>query len=137
MYGTIRQAIIDKINSNAITKIEVAYRTDRSEIDGYPCALVFPTENQSDYHQTGSGSNKETYFFTIRILYPFTEGQEEADIALEEALDELIVAFRSRNVLGSAADWVEPVPGKWGYQTRGDGQFRVGEVNIKVVKYVE
>jgi hypothetical protein len=136
MYGTIRQSIIDLLNGESITKIEKAYRTDRSEIEGYPAALVFPTENQSDYHETGSGSNKETYIFTIRILYPFTEGQEEADIALEESLDELIVKFRERNVLGSAADWVEPVPGKWGYQTRGDGQFRVAEMNIKVVKYV-
>lgn len=137
MYSSIRTAIIGLINSDAIEKIEVAYRTDRSEISGYPAALVFPSEHEADYHQTGAGQNKETYIFTIRILYPFTEGQEEADLALEEALDEMIDALRDRNVLGSAADWVEPVPGKWGYQSRGDGTMRVAELNVRCVKYVE
>lgn len=137
MYGAIRQAIIDVLNGESITKIEVAYRTDRSEVDGYPCALVFPSEHEADYHQTGSGNNKETYIFTIRILYPFVDGQEAADIALEEATDEIIAAFRERDVLGSAADWVEPVPGRWGYQQRGDGTMRIAELNIKAVKYIE
>lgn len=137
MYQTIRQAIIDLLNSEAISKIQVAYRTDRSKIDGYPAALVFPAEHEADYHQTGAGNNRETYIFTIRILYPFTEGQEDADIALEEATDEIIGALRDRSVLGSAADWVDPVPGKWGYQDRGDGTMRVAELNVRCVKYIE
>ena len=137
MYAIIRQAIIDLLNSEAISKIEVAYRTDRSKVEGYPCALVFPSEHEADFHQTGSGNNKETYVFTIRILYPFVEGQEEADIALEEATDEIIAALRDRSVLGSASDWVIPVPGKWGYQDRGDGIMRVAELNVKCVKYIE
>jgi hypothetical protein len=137
MYATIRQAIIDLINSESIEKIEVAYRTDRSEISGYPAALVFPSEHEADYHQTGAGANKEIYIFTIRILYPFTEGQEEADLALEEALDEMIGVLRDRNALGAAADWVEPVPGRWGYQSRGDGTMRVAELNVRCVKYIE
>lgn len=138
MYQAIRTALIGLINSDAIEKIEVAYRTDVSKIDGYPCAIVFPSEHEADYHQTGAGNNKETYVFTIRILYPFsTEGQEEADLALEEALDEMIGALRDRNVLGSAADWVEPVPGRWGYQDRGDGTMRIAELGVRCVKYVE
>lgn len=137
MYQAIRQALIDLLNGESITKIEVAYRTDRSKIDGFPCALVFPAEHEADYHQTGSGNNKETYIFTIRILYPFTEGQEDADLALEEATDEIIAALRDRNVLGAAADWVAPVPGRWGYQARGEGQMRVAELNVRAVKYVE
>lgn len=148
MYKKIRQAIIDHLNSDVITKIAVAYRTDRSEIAGYPAALVFPAEHEADYFQTGGGSNKETYIFTIRILYPFTEGQEEADLALEEAVDELIRNFRNRdslgiekddegNDIGSVVDWIEPVPGRWGYQDRGNGTMRIAELNIRCVKYVE
>ena len=137
MYSTIRQALIDLLNGESITKIEVAYRTDRSQIAGYPAALVFPAEHEAEYHQTGSGNNKETYVFTIRILYPFTEGQEDADLALEEATDEIIGALRDRSVLGNAADWVVPVPGKWGYQDRGDGIMRVAELNVRCVKYIE
>lgn len=137
MYATIRQALIDLINSESVSKIQVAYRTDRSEIAGYPAALVFPSEHESDWHQTGVADRKETYTFTIRVLYPFTEGQEEADIALEEALDELVGVFRNSSVLGNAADWVIPVPGRWGYQDRGNGQVRVAELNIRAVVYVE
>lgn len=138
MYGAIRQAIIDLINSESIEKIQAAYRTEASSISGYPAALVFPAEHTADYHDTAPGRNKETYIFTIRILYPFAaEGQEEADIALEEAVDELIGAFRDRSALGAAADWVEPVPGRWGYQQRGDGTMRVAELNIRAVKYIE
>lgn len=137
MYGAIRQAIIDLLNSETITKIEAAYRTDSSKIDGFPAALVFPAEHEADYYQTGAGQNKETYIFTIRILYPFTEGQEEADLALEEAVDEIITALRDRNVLGDAATWVAPVPGRWGYQTRGEGQMRIAELNVRAIKYVE
>ena len=137
MYSTIRQAIIDKLNSEEVSKVEVAYRTDRSQIDGYPAAIVAPNEHEADYHQTSPASNREVYIFTIRLLYPFTEGQETADLALEEALDELIAVFRDRSVLGAAADWVAPVPGVWGYQDRGDGVYRVAELKIRAIKYVE
>lgn len=137
MFGAIRQAIIDVLNSEEVTKIEAAYRTARSDIEGYPSAEVFPSENEADFHQTSPGSNRETYIFTIRVLYPFTEGQEDADLALEEALDELLETFRERSILGSAADWVDPVPSIWGYQDRGNGTMRVAELKIRAVKYID
>jgi hypothetical protein len=34
MFSTIRTAIIDKINDD-LTKIQVAYRSDRSTFEGY------------------------------------------------------------------------------------------------------
>lgn len=136
MYESIRTAILNVINTNS-TKVAVAYRTDRSEIDKYPAALVIPSENEADYLQTAPATNKETYVFTIRLLYPFVDGQDAADIALEKALDELIAIFRNRRILGSAADWVAPVPSRWGYQDRGDGKYRVGELTIRAIKFVE
>lgn len=138
MYQKIRQAIIDKINSESVTKIAQAFRTDSSKIEKYPVALVFPTDQESDYHQTSPESNKETYIFTIRVLYPFTQGQEAADLALEQALDELLTVFRDRNALSaSTADWVHPVPSVWGYQDRGTGTMRVAEMKLRVVKYFD
>lgn len=136
MYGTIRQAIITFLQSDAIDKIKAAYRTDRSKLGAVPAAIVFPSEHEADYFQTGGG-NKETYIFTIRVLYPFTEGQEDADLALEEALDQIIDGLRTRDVLDLGTSWVEPVPGKWGYQTRGEGNYRVAELNVRVIVYVE
>lgn len=136
MFGAIRTAIIEVLNEQS-SKVKFAYRTDRSSIEGYPAALVAPNEIEADYHQTSPASNRETYIFTIRLLYPFTEGQETADLALEEALDEVIGIFRDRSVLGAAADWVAPVPGVWGYQDRSDGTYRVAELKIRAIKYVE
>jgi len=140
MYSAIRTAIINKINSDA-TRVKAAYRTDRSSIDAYPAALVSPTQNDADYNETAPGTNKELYVFTIRLLYPFTEGQENADLALEQALDELIGIFRDRDALGTiegaGASWVVPVPSVWGYQDRGDGTYRVAELKIQVRIYVD
>lgn len=136
MFGAIRQAIITKIN-DASEKVAVAYRTDRSTLDQFPAAIVAPAENEADYHQTAPQNNREVYVFTIRLHYPFTEGQDTADIALEEALDELLDIFRDRTALGNAADWIEPVPSVWGYQDRGNGIMRVAEMKLRAVKYIE
>jgi hypothetical protein len=137
MYSTFRQAIIEKINSSDLDGIAQAYRTDRSSIAKFPAALVFPTESSAEYFETAPGSNKETYNFTVRVIHPFVEGQEKADLAIEKALDQLITVFRDRNALGpGVADWVTPVPSIWGYQDRGTGQARIGEIRLSVVKHV-
>lgn len=135
MYETIRTAIINVINSES-ERVAEAYRTDRSQLDKYPAAIVTPSEQQADYNETAPSSSKETYVFTIRLHYPFTEGQDTADIALEKAIDELISIFRDKTILGSVADWIQPVPSVWGYQDRGNGIMRVAEFKIRAVKYV-
>lgn len=136
-FAEIRQALIDKLNTPGVKNIKAAYRTDRSEISAYPAALVIPSDNEAEYHETSPGSNRDIFNFTIRILYPFVEGQETADLALEAAVDELLELFHSRNVLGSVCDWVTPVPSTWGYQDRPNGTFRVAELRIKAVKHVD
>lgn len=138
MFESIRQAIIDLINSPTVKHIKVAYRTDRSQVDGFPAAVVFPTEMQADYHQTSPASNKETYIFTVRIIMPFTEGQDAADIKLEKAVDELITLFRDRDALGAGVvDWIAPVPSTWGYQDRSNGVNRIAQLNIQATKHVD
>ena len=136
MVKEIRAAIISVINNDPAKKVQVAYRTNRSEVEGYPAAIVFPSEVQADYHETAPRTNQETYIFTIQLIYPFTEGQEKADLALEEAADEIMTLFRDRNILGAAADWVKPVPSVWGYQDRGNGIMRVAEVKLQAVKII-
>lgn len=135
MIQAIRQAIITVLNEQA-ENVQAAYRTNRSDIAGYPAALVFPSEVQADYHETAPKTNQETYIFTIQLLYPFTEGQEAADLALEQAADEVLAIFRDRNILGTAADWVKPVPSVWGYQDRGNGIMRVAEIRLQAVKII-
>lgn len=135
MFSTIRTAIINKINSPSITKIQVAYRTDRSSLDGFPAAVVSPSENEADYHSTGS--DRRTYAFKIRVYYPIKDeaDQDGADIALEEALDEMIDVFSTRSALGSACDWIEPVPSVWQYEERADGLYRMAELTLRCVVY--
>ena len=137
MFTEIRQAIIDKLNSNDVQNIMEAHRTNQSKFASYPAAVVFPTQSESDYHETAPGSNKETYIFTVRIFYPFIEGQEKADLAIEKSLDELIALFRSRDALGAGvADWIRPVPSVWGYEDRSTGTMRVAELKIEATKHV-
>jgi hypothetical protein len=135
MFSTIRTAIIDKINSPAITKIQVAYRSDRSTFSGFPAAVVSPSENQSDYSSTAD--DRRAYVFKIRVYYPVQSESEQdtADIALEEALDEMINAFRQRGSLGTACDWVEPIPSVWQYEERGESIYRMAELTLRCIKY--
>jgi uncharacterized protein (DUF2336 family) len=135
MFSTIRTAIIDKLNSEDITKIQVAYRTDRATLDGFPAAVVSPSENEADYASTAN--DRRVYAFKIRVYYPFTTEteQDDADMALEEALDEMLDAFNTRGALGTACEWVEPIPSVWQYEERGDSTYRVAELTLRCIKY--
>ena len=135
MFGIIREKIIGVVNN--AQKIEEAYRTARSSFSGFPAAVVTPSSNEAAYNTTASESNKETYIFTVRLYYPFTDGQDTADIALEQAIDEPIDTFRQRDVLAIGNAWVEPVPSIWGYQTTSQGDMRIAELSIRVKVYVE
>jgi hypothetical protein len=134
MFSTIRTAIIDKIN-NDLTKIQVAYRTDRSTLEGFPAAVVSPSENEADYASTSN--DRRTYAFKIRVYYPIKDESEQdgADIALEEALDEMLDAFSTRGALGSACDWIEPIPSVWQYEERDAGLYRMAELTLRCITY--
>lgn len=135
MFSTIRTAIIDKLNGESITKIQVAYRTDRATLEGFPAAVVSPSENEADYASTAN--DKRVYAFKIRVYYPFkTEAEQDAaDIALEEALDEMLDAFTQRGALGTACMWIEPVPSVWQYEERADGTYRMAELTLRCITY--
>lgn len=134
MFSTIRTAIIDKIN-NDLTKIQVAYRTPRTNLEGFPAAVVSPSQNEADYASTAS--DRRVYAFKVSIYYPMkTEAdQDPAEMALEEALDEMIDAFSTRQALGTACDWVEPVPSVWNDVIIGDGTYREAEITLRCIVY--
>ncbi len=134
MFSTIRTAIIDKINDD-LTKIQVAYRTDRSTLDGFPAAVVSPSENEADYASTAS--DRRVYAFKIRIYYPIKDEfeQDSAEIALEEALDEMLDVFSTRGALGTACDWLEPIPSVWQYEERDAGLYRMAELTLRCITY--
>jgi hypothetical protein len=135
MWETIRAKILEVITENAET-IQEAHRTLVSNITGWPVAMVYPTEDQNDYHNTAPASDKDTYVFIIRVLYPFVEGQDAADIAIGNALDELKTIFKNHGVLDEAGvTMLRPVPSTWGYVDTANGRMRAGDLKLQCVVY--
>lgn len=135
MIKDIRQAIIDKIEAEA-TQIQAVYRT-KSTFEGFPAAVVLPSDSESDFGTTQD--DRYAFVFRIRVYYPMNQEneQEQAEIALEEALDELIDIFKARNSLVSVCDWVAPLPFAWGEETVGDGVYRTASITLRCIKYID
>jgi len=133
-FKDIRAAIVAKLDE--LTKVQKTYGYDPSTIEGIPAVIVSPSDNEADY---GSTSNDRIVFvFKLRAYYTIEKESEEdeAETALEEVVDEILTAFKERNVLGSACDWVEPAPSIWEYESRGEAVYRVAELTLRCVKYV-
>jgi hypothetical protein len=133
-FSNIRQAIIGILDD--AENIQKAYSTPRSLLDGYPAAVVEPSENQADWGSTST--DRRVYVFRVTVYYPMKDqdSEEASELALEKALDEIVDTFSKRNILGSAADWVEPVPGAWAYEERGETMYRIGTVTLRCITYV-
>lgn len=133
-FKSIKAAIITALGSSEL--IQSAYDYERSTFEGFPATIVVPTDNDAEY---GSNTNDRIEFvFKVRSYYPIPdEGEHDAaEDALTDVVDELLTLFSSRDVLGSACDWVEPAPSVWQYEERGEGVYRVAEITLKCVKYV-
>lgn len=133
-FKDIRAAIV--AIAGALTKVQESYGYEPSTIEGIPAVIVSPSDNEADY---GSTSNDRLVFtFKLRAYYTIADESESevAETALEEVVDEILTAFRQRDVLGSACDWVEPAPSVWEYETRGEAVYRVAEITLRCVKYV-
>ena len=134
MWQEIRQKILDVIQDKS-TLLQAVYRTDRSKFDGYPAAIISPSENEADYEDTSK--DKLTFVFTVTVFQSIADvGEDQADITLEQVVDELLTIFLDRTVLGTTVEWVEPVNSRWGYQDRPDGQVRVAELKLRCRKYL-
>lgn len=133
-FKDIRAAIVAKIN--AMSTPAICYGYDKSIFDELPAVIVIPSGNESDYSDTDR--DKVTFVFRVRAYYDVTgEGNyDEAEVALEEVVDEMLSDFREKNALGSACDWVIPAPSAWEYEVRDDKVYRVAEITLKCVKHI-
>lgn len=134
-FAVIRSKIVEVIEAIPNSPIQEVSRVEKSFFNGYPAVCLSPTALEADYHETNRTSERRTYVFRLRAYYPFVEGQEDAEIKLEEVIDLLLATFQNKAVLGTAADWVIPIPAVWGYQKRGDGEMRIAELVLQVVKH--
>lgn len=134
-FKDIRAAIKKVIDDQVNTK-QVVYNYERSTFAGFPAIVVAPSENEADY--ASSQKDRLAFVFKIRAYYEIAgeDSHSAAETNLEAVLDELLTVFKSREVLGVACDWVEPIPGTWYYEERGEGLYRVVEMTLKCVKYV-
>lgn len=138
LFATLRPAIAARIVAQC-PLLQNVYPTDRSQVDGYPYAVVTPSESTADFHEAGNGSKTIDAVFTVRVAYPIdgegSPGQEAVDLAMDQAVDQLLTAFLDSNALGSVCEWVRPAPSAWGYVQRENGVLRTAEVKLFCRKY--
>ena len=134
-FKEIRAAIVTKLGD--IETIQESYGYDKSTFSGFPAVIVVPSDNEADYGS--SQKDRLVFVFKLRAYYIIKKESDTgtAETALEKVVDEILTDFRDRNVLGSACDWVEPMPSVWEYETRGEAVYRVAEITIRCVKYVK
>lgn len=134
-FQDIITAIQSIIEAQA-SKVAIVYPYERSTMEEFPSLIIAKSDNEADF---GSTTNDRIGFvFKLRVYYPVPEEGEHADaeLALTEAIDELLTIFRVKNVLGDACDWVNPVPSIWYYESRSEAVYRVGEITLNCTKYV-
>jgi hypothetical protein len=132
-FKDIREAIRVVVATSDL--LQNVYKNDVSTFDGIPCAVIVPSDNEADY--SSDSSDRVVFAFKIRLYYIIENesAMADAEVALEEVVDDLLTKLRDRDALGSACDWVEPVPSEWAYEERGEAVYRTAELNVRCVKY--
>lgn len=133
------QAITDKLKTIVETqadKIAKVYRSEASRFDKTPCVCISPSDNAADFNDTATTRLEIAY--TLRIYVPIGDDGEQADVVMAECYDQLIDIFQNRDIMERAGgvEWLNPVPGQWGYQPdRPDGKYRVAELKLRMRVY--
>ena len=131
----IRAEIAEYITTQSADIIPAVYAFPKSTLESYPAVVVMPSENVSDYGDTQD--NKFAVAFNLIVYYPVqTEvDQEDTELAVGEAVGELMRIFSVRNPL-TTCDWVTPVPSVWGDAEVGQGIFRTALITLRCIKYM-
>jgi hypothetical protein len=134
-FNELRQAVLDVITADETT-IQEAYFEERSEFDGSPAAVVGVSQNDALYNS--QHLDRMTFVFQVRIYIPINVNEDihDVEIRMGKAYWETLRLFKARDVLGTAADFVEPIPSIWGFEERGEGVFRFCEINIRCAKFL-
>ena len=137
-FKDIRAAIKAKIIASIDkAQTDCVYGYDKMTLEGMPAIVIVPSDNEADY---GSTSNDRIVFaFKVRVYYERTKEDEQgnAEVAIEEVVDQILDTFRERDVLGDVCDWLEPAPSVWGYEERGETLYRMAEITLRCIKYCQ
>ena len=138
-FNNLRQAILDKITGDETT-IQEAYFEQRSEFEGSPAAVIGVSQNEALYNS--SDLDRMTFVFQIMIYIPLKSDTDahEVETNLGKAYWEVLHMFNQRGCLdgieGMENIHVEPIPSIWGFEERGEGIYRVAEINLRCVVFL-
>lgn len=133
-YNATFEAVVTKLESMAT--IDHVYRYLPANPDGYPCAVVYPFESDSNFQSTGL--DQVTLAFRILVLYPIGKDTEfdNAREVLGNAFSEVFNAFADRDSLGNAADFTLPTPSAWGTEVSLEAPLLFAELTLQVRQYI-
>jgi hypothetical protein len=134
-FNEIREAIATKVLT--ADSVQASYAYPRSTLEGFPAAVIMPSENQSDYGSTHN--DRVVFVFRVMLYAPIKDegAGEAAEQALGKAVGELVFdTFKSRDSLIEVCDHIEPAAGIFGESTVGQGVYRTAEVTLRCVKYL-
>jgi hypothetical protein len=111
--------------------LNFVYQGNRTDIEGYPSALLIKSDSASDYETTRD--NRRTYVYYVYILQEVeSTGITEADQILAEVADQVMDAIDNDYTLGGTAIMVRAVPSIWGNMQIGTGQAQFARLTVEV-----
>lgn len=131
-YTTIRDQI--KTILDGVTKIQEVKDDPSAKFDGYPAAIIVPSDQESDYET--ESENMRIYSFDVHLLQDIQEGGLSAALdALYDLADDVFDIFDQDSTIRglslparyTALD-VEPVSAGW--EEWSDGKLI--SVNLKI-----
>ena len=117
-YTILKNKIKDKLE--AINKIQEVKDEPGLKLSGYPGAIIYPSEDESDYETTTE--NLRIYVFVVDLFYEIQSGGlANAIDALYDLADDVMDAFDQDQILSGISlptrytmIGIEPTSGAWG-----------------------
>lgn len=139
LYNDIRNEIADKLE--AATYLSKVYRYPVANLEGYPAAVVRTADSEGRFHSTTK--DEVVFSYNVFVYYPLPreEGATDqergnAELAIGDAVSEIIFdIFGNRGAL-SNADWIIPVNSLFSEVVAGDRPHLSAEISLQAKVYV-
>jgi len=143
MFTTLIDKITTILKSNSL--IQEVFNYEVEQIQGDPCAIVAPSQNEGDYKTTNQ--NERVYSFSVKLFVNrqvrSSDPAKNADRILRGLVDSVLDDFDSDYIFeglvvptGYTMINVFAMPSVWGYSGRED-EYRVAEIIIRCRVYVD
>lgn len=118
-----------------VSSLREIYEYEKAELSGFPAVCITPSETSAE--TLDSGNDLRTYRFLVRVYYAMKNDTEDAEVALQEAANDILDALANAGRLGGIVDFpVSAAPGKWGYVDLATGKARTAEIEVICKKAV-